>query len=194
MNPNTLFLPAMLYLAMSPVANAAKSAPPESPPSVSESSVGSYWLPKGTVAVPGIPAGVPDPTEQVCVSLGYQIKADGSTSDFTLLRSWSSKHPRGLPDGEVYGLYSRMAVAATMQRQYAPAPAMSGKPVAIFTASTYAFGAPPADADGVRGRCRIDNLADFMKQAQEDAYRRRGNLNKGRMDRARVMNPPIIGR
>ncbi len=194
MNTNKLLFPVLLGLGLCPAANAAKPALPEGPPPVSEASVGSYWLPKGALAQPGVPAGVPDATEQVCVSLGYQIQADGSTSDFTLLRSWSSKHAKGLPDSDAYGLYLRMAVAATMQHKYAPAPAMTGKPVAIFTSSSYAFGGPATDAELVRSHCRIDDLPDFMKQAQADAYRRRGNLNKGRMDRARVMNPPIIGR
>lgn len=193
MNTRTLLLSALVAALLAPVAMASKKAPPDQPPNISEASLASYWQPAGPMAMPGVPAGVPDPAEPVCVSLGYQIRQDGSTSDYALLRSWTGKHPKGLPDSDAYALYSKMAVAATMQHHYAPATAMAGKPVAVFTTSTYAFGAAGADADALRGRCRIDNLADFIRKAQEDSYRRRGDLNKGRMDRARVMNPPVIG-
>ncbi len=193
-------LPALLVLALVSAAQAKApgKANADQPATVSESDAANFWQPKSPMNEPALPVSAPDASEDVCVSLGYQVKADGSTSDYALLRSWGSKHPRGIPDSAAYSIYSRTAVAATMQRSFtAVAPAAGAstagaptdvQPKAIFTATTFAF---PAQAGGdrsaVRAHCAIADLPDFIRRAQEDSYRRRGDLNKGRVDRAQVM-------
>ncbi|CAN5282809.1 hypothetical protein BH11PSE14_BH11PSE14_06660 [soil metagenome] len=182
-------LPALLVLALASVAQAKVPVRDQTdrPATVSESEAATYWQPKSPMTEPALPVSAPDASEDVCVSLGYMVKADGTTSDYALLRSWGSKHPRGIPDSAAYSVYSRTAVAATMQHSFTAAPSMAAKPVSIFTATTFAFPAAGGDRAAVRARCAIANLPDFVRRAQEDSYRRRGDLNKGRVDRAQVM-------
>ena len=47
------------------------------------------------------------------------------------------------------------------------------------------------DREQLRSHCVIADLPEFIKKAQEEAYKK-GNLNKGQMERNRVQNPPMI--
>ena len=56
----------------------------------------------------------------------------------------------------------------------------------VYTATTFAFTTnAAADVQQIKANCRIDDLPAFIAKAQADAYRRRGNLDKGRMERQR---------
>ncbi len=179
-------LSALPLLALAIAVQAKEPPKPKSdqPAIVSESDAVNYWQPAAPMSEPALASPAPDQSEDVCVSLGYMVQLDGTTSDFALLRSWSSKHAKGLPDSADYSIYSRTAVAASMQRKFNAAPAMGNKPVSIFTATTFAFPAQAGtDRESVRAHCAIKNLPDFVRRAQEDSYRRRGDLNKASIDR-----------
>ncbi len=62
----------------------------------------------------------------------------------------------------------------------------------VYTAATFAFTTNAGtDREQLRSHCVIADLPEFIKKAQEDAYKK-GNLNKGQMERNRVQNPPMI--
>ncbi len=161
------------------------------PPILSEGGAGAYWRPAAAFADPGVPAGVPDPGEDVCVSVGYQIQPDGSTSEYSMLKSWTSKHSRGLPAKDAYSLYAQMAVGTLMQRKFVPAEAGATKPPAVYTAATFAYsGRADADRAAIRARCAIEDLPAFVAKAHRDATQK--GLKRGEMERNRVQNPAML--
>jgi hypothetical protein len=174
-----------LGLAVAGIASAG------APAILSEGGATTYWRPAAAFPDPGVPAGVPDANEDVCVSVGYQIQADGSTSEYSLLNSWTSKHSRGLPSKDAYALYAQMAVATLMQRKFVPAEAGATKPPAVYTAATFAYsGRADADRAAIRARCAIADLPEFIAKAQREATRK--GIKRGEMERNRVQNPPSM--
>lgn len=181
-------IPARSVLVLALGLGIAGLAGANSPAILSEGGTAAYWRPAAAFPEPGVPAGVPDANEDVCVSVGYQIQADGSTSEYSMLKSWTSKHSRGLPAKDAYALYAQMAVAALMQRKYVPAESGATKPPAVYTAATFAYsGRPDADRAAIRARCAIEDLPAFIAKAQRDATRQ--GLKRGEMERNRAQNP-----
>ena len=117
---------------------------------VNERAVAKDWVPDPAKSrmLPGYPSTFADKTEDACVSIGYLLNRDGSTSDFTMLKSWGAKTPDN-----------------SRNRAHLDALAQS--------------------------HCAIADLPSFVAKAQAMAYRR-GNLQKGRLERDRVENAPVI--
>lgn len=163
------------------------------PSVLSEGSASSFWRQANSDLAPPYPANAPDPSEDVCVSIGYLIKEGGSTSDYALLNSWTSKH-KALPTGEKYAGFAQGAVAAVMHRRYAPAqaPAPGVAPTPVYTAATFAYtGKADADQAALRARCSIADLPGLVAKAQKNG-RKDGALRRAEMERARVQNPANI--
>ena len=161
---------------------------------VSEGATAGAWspAPSKVMLVPGYPASLADKGEDVCVSVGYLLNRDGTTSDFSLLRSWGSRTPDSVRGRAHLAVFAQSAAAAVQRWRFVPVQGSRTKPKPVYTAASFAFSNNPAtDQTQLRARCVITDLADFIARAQADAYKR-GNLNKGRMDRARVENPPKI--
>jgi hypothetical protein len=160
---------------------------------VSEGGTGKDWKPAPDLAPasPAYPGVVADKSDQVCVSVGYLLNKDGSTSDFTLLKSWSAKHPAGAELDTYVDPFARNALAAVQRWRFVPVREGS-TPRAAYTSASFAFSTDPAaDQSALRGHCGIDNLKAFIAKKQADAYQR-GNLKKGEIDRDRVNNPPDL--
>jgi hypothetical protein len=162
---------------------------------VSEGASASLWRPDPAVPamVPGYPSKLADKSEDVCIGIGFLLKEDGSTSDFSLLSSWGSKGQQGPGSGGRLDPFAQNAVAVVQRWRFVP---LDGggrtalKP--LYTAATFAFSTnPTADLEALRGHCIIADLPAFVAKAQADAYKK-GNLNKGQMERNRVQNPPTI--
>ena len=155
---------------------------------VSEGGTAKDWQPApGEVpATPGYPGIIADKSDEVCVSVGYMLNKDGSTSDFALLKSWSAKHS-GDELSKYVDPFARNALAAVQRWRFVPAPD-NRKPHSAYTAATFAFSTNAnADQAALRVRCQIENLPAFVAKAQADAYRR-GDLKKGEMDRQRAQS------
>lgn len=162
---------------------------------VSEGASASLWRPDP--AVPPMAAGYPsklaDKTEDVCIGIGYLLKEDGTTSDYSLLTSWGSKGDAGAQAGGRLDPFAQNAVAVVSRWRFVPLD--GGKRAALrplYTAATFAFSTnPAADLEALRGHCRIADLPDFVAKAQAAAYKK-GNPDKGRMERNRAQNPAAI--
>ena len=162
---------------------------------VSEGVSASVWRPDP--AVPPMTAAYPskivDKTEDVCIGIGYLLKEDGSTSDYSLLTSWGSKDEAGAQPGGRLDPFAQNAVAAVSRWRFVPLD--GGKRSALkplYTAATFAFSSnPAADLEALRGHCTIADLPAFVAKAQAAAYKK-GNLNKGQMERNRAQNPAAI--
>lgn len=162
---------------------------------VSEGVSASVWRPDP--AVPPMTAAYPsklaDKTEDVCIGIGYLLKEDGSTSDYSLLTSWGSKDEAGAQPGGRLDPFAQNAVAVVSRWRFVPLD--GGKRSALkplYTAATFAFSSnPAADLEALRGHCTIADLPAFVAKAQAAAYKK-GNLNKGQMERNRAQNPAAI--
>ena len=134
---------------------------------VSEHRSGESWQPAADsprVAV-GYPAAAADKGADVCVSLGFMIQADGTTSDLTGLNVWSSAGADGHLAPQAAEPFVRSAAAAVSMWKFA---AVKARPRPIYTAATFAFeGSGKLAPDAIREHCRIDNLVSFISRAQD---------------------------
>lgn len=147
---------------------------------VSESKSGDLWVqaPGTPRVVAGYPTNVADQSLDVCVSIGYRINKDGSTSSFSQLKAWSSRTPGVEPKPELVQPFVQSAAAAVSMWRLVP---RSGKAKSIYTAATFAFdGSKTVDAGKISAYCRIDDLPWFVAEAQKD--NRRGNLRNRERD------------
>jgi hypothetical protein len=184
-------LSALVLLAAGAAGTVAAQA---TPAIISEGGAGTFWRQVTPNAIPPVPANA-DPSEDVCVGVSYLIKADGSTSDYALLKSWTSKHDKGVPSGAKYEGYTRGAVAAVAMRKYAPAQAgTAGAPATpVYTASTFVFSSrPDADPQALRAHCVVEDLPALVAKVQQEARKNNKGLRRAEMERARVANPPNI--
>jgi hypothetical protein len=160
---------------------------------LSEGGASAYWRPVAeTIAVPAYPGIIADKSEDVCIGVGYLLNPDGSTSDFALLNAWGSKAGKAKADDPRFTAFAQNSLAAVQRWKFASTAAAGTKIKPVYTAATFAFSSnPTADVASLKGNCVIADLSDFIAKAQADAYRRRGNLDKGRMDRQRAEQPPL---
>lgn len=161
---------------------------------LSEGGAGQYWRPVAeTIAMPAYPGIVTDKTEDVCIGVGYLLNPDGSTSDFAVLNAWGSRTDDKKPTDPHFLPFAQNALAAVQRWKFTSTSGPNSKVQPIYTAATFAFSTTPgSDAAALRGHCTIADLPDFIAKAQAEAYRRRGNLNKGVLDRNRTQNPGEI--
>ena len=179
---------AALALAFVTVAAAAD----EPPTILDEGETAALWRPVAeTIAMPAYPGVVADKSEDVCVSVGYLLQADGSTSDFAVLDAWGSKAAKAKPTDPHFLPYSQNALAAVQRWRFQSIAGASAKVRPVYTSATFAFSTSGADMEGLKGRCRISDLSAFIRKAQEAAYRR-GDINKSSIDRNRVENPATL--
>ena len=193
MRTNRFLTGAATALLASGLAAAAFAS--TTPAIISEGGANAFWRQVTPDAVPPFPASAPDKSEDVCIGVAYLINADGKTSDFAMLKSWTSKREKGIPAGEAYAPFSQGAVAAVMQRRYAPAQASAGgaSVTPVYTASTFAFSQrPDADVQALRAHCMVDDLPAFVAKVQTKARADSKGIRRAEMERARVQNPANV--
>lgn len=157
---------------------------------LNEGDLGSFWRPMDeTMAMPAYPGIVADKSEDVCVSVGYLLKEDGSTSDFAVLNAWGSKTDKAKPTDPHFLPFAQNSLAAVQRWRY-QAVAGGAKVRPIYTSATFAFSTSGADAGALKGKCRIADLRQFITDAQAEASK--NNITRSRMDRQRVQNPDTI--
>ena len=139
-----------------------------------EGGIRSDWTlaPGATLAAPGYPGAFSKTGDDVCVAVGYRIQPDGSTSDFSLLKSWSSRSGEGEAVEGYWDAFSQASVAALQQWKFAPRPEV-GTPVKVDTVATMIFrGKQSVDDATLRGKCKIEDLAAFLEQVKVDMSKR----------------------
>jgi hypothetical protein len=186
--------PARLFSAMLlGLFATSASAAGERAPIISEGGTSSFWSPApGPKVMPGYPSNAADPSEDACVSVGYMLNKDGTTSEFTLLKSWGAKTPDSIKGRAKLTPYAQLAIAAVQRWKFVPAQAEHAEIKPVYTAASFAFSNDPAaNKEQLREHCVIGDLPAFIAQAQAEAYKR-GNLKKGMQERARIMNPATI--
>lgn len=135
-------------------------------PVVDEGGIGPQWtLVPGTQVVPPYPPQFASAPEDVCLVVGYLVNADGTTSDFSLLKSWTSGD-NSSARAEYWEAFGDLASRAIAQWRYAPAAGASSLPV--YTAVTFAFGDPQTVAR-TKARCALSGLAARLFELRFDA-------------------------
>jgi hypothetical protein len=129
-----------------------------------EGKIGSEWsLVPATQLMPPYPEAYAKDAEEVCLVVGYLVNADGTTSDFSLLKSWTSgSNSRTRKD--FWTDFADMSSRALAQWRYAPTGA-SSKPV--YTAATFVFG-KPANAAATKTHCEVSDLTTRMVELRYD--------------------------
>jgi hypothetical protein len=153
---------------------------------VSEDKVAEIWIPAlGTARViAGFPTSSADPSQDVCVNIGFLINKDGSTSNFTQMKAWSSRTPDQEAKPELVQPFVQSAAAAVSLWHFAPA---KDKPKPIYTSASFSFeGSKTLSGDQIRARCRIDDLQEFVAEAKRKSDSR-GNLAKSQAERQEAM-------
>lgn len=132
---------------------------------VNEGGIKTWWTlaPGTTLPVPAYPAGFEGNQAEVCVAIGYLINADGTTSDFSLLKFWSANEPKS--DADSYRrTFAQDASNALARWKFAPRADVSS-PKPVYTVATFMFAARSAQ---LRERCAIPNLMTHILDMRYD--------------------------
>lgn len=135
-------------------------------PIADEGRIGDQWtLVPGTQLMPPYPEEYAKAPEEVCLVVGYLVNADGTTSDFSLLKSWTSGS-NSRTRRKFWLEFADLSSRALAQWHYAPKDAASAKPV--YTAATFVFGRPQA-AMATKEHCAISDLTTRMVELRYDS-------------------------
>ena len=149
MRMNSLLLAAIATMAL-------PAAAADLIPVANEGAISGRWIPvPGTLFAPAYPEAYAKNPEQVCVAVGYLLNVDGRTSDFSLLKSWSSG------DGsksrmKFWQTFAGDASQALARWQFVPTPGIAA-PQSVYTVATFVFG--PGDSAATQEHCAISDLA-----------------------------------
>ena len=149
-----------------------------------EGGIRDAWMlaPGAKLAAPGYPAQFAGKGDNVCVAMGYRINPDGSTSDYSLLKSWSSSGGEKEPADGFWDAFSLASAAALQQWKFAPKPEV-GTPRAVDTVATMTFmGKQAEDPAGLRAKCKIDDLTAFLEQVKVNMAKR-SDINRHQIDK-----------
>src|SRR5436190_9904434 len=100
---------------------------------VSEAQAAQAWKPDPGQQqfVAGYPDAATDKSRDVCVSIGYLINADGSTSNFTQMKAWGSGSADGSLKSAEAQPYVQLAAAVVSRWKFVPV----ARPHQIYTAA-----------------------------------------------------------
>jgi len=113
------------------------------------------------------PAEFADRPNNVCVALGYRIKADGTTSQFRVLEQWNEASGKREPLPGFNDAFARAAISAVAHWKFAPRPDVR-RPEAVDTVTTMAFRArSDMPVETVRGQCAINDLTAYLDDLRD---------------------------
>lgn len=158
MKTRTLILAAMIAAAL-PALAADKIMIAD------EGKLEQWSLVPDTQLMPPYPEAYASHPEEVCLVVGYLVNADGTTSDFSLLKSWTSGS-NARSRNKFWADFADMASRALAQWHYAPKGASAAAPV--YTAATFVFGAPQAAA-ATKDNCAISDLTKRLVELRYDS-------------------------
>ena len=149
---------------------------------VDEGGLRDRWTaaPGASFAAPGYPGSQAARGDNVCVAIGYAVRPDGTTSDFSLLKAWSSASGDGEPQPGYWDAFSQAAVAAVSEWRFQPRADAAAE--TTYTVATMHFmGRQAANSDELAGHCAITDLAGFIQRQKADRFY--AGLDKHEMER-----------
>lgn len=160
------------WMILSMLAFAWTAGAAEGIPVVNEGGIKDRWMlaPGVPLAVPQYPAQFARRHDTVCIGVGYLLKPDGTTSDFALLKGWTSAGA-GEPESGYWAAFAESAGDALKQWRFKPRPEVAqAKPV--YTVATFVFGGGPGSAAQQRSRCAVPNLVVRLRELKAARDRR----------------------
>lgn len=158
MRARTLFLATTVAVALPAMATGKIKI-------ADEGKLDQWSLVPGTQLMPPYPEEYAGTPEQVCLVIGYLVNPDGTTSDFSLLKSWTSGS-NSRTRNKFWADFGDMASRALAQWRYVPRDAASAKPA--YTAATFVFGAPEMVAD-TKAHCEVSDLTKRLVELRYDS-------------------------
>jgi len=129
------------------------------------------------LSAPGYPAAYATRGDNVCAALGYRIRPDGTTGDFTLLKIWNSSTGDVEPERGYWDAFSVASAGALSKWRFEPRAEVTA-PRAVDTVATMTFmGKQAEDLAGLRSRCAIPDLKAWLERTKVDLAKR-GDLNR----------------
>ncbi len=126
------------------------------------------------LAAPGYPAKFAERGDNVCVAVGYAIQPDGTTSDFSLLKSWSSSTGEEEPSEGFWDAFAQASAGALSQWKFKPRPEVTA-PDTTYTVATMQFmGKQATDGAALRAHCSIPDLAALIQKNKAYHYEKYG--------------------
>lgn len=141
---------------------------------VNEGGIGDQWMLADGVplAAPGYPGQFVEQGDSVCLAMGYAIKPDGSTSDFSLLKSWSSSVEAAEPPAGYWDAFAQAGANALSQWRFKPRPEIDA-PATTYTVATLSFnGTDAVEAGALRQHCKVDDLEALVARNNAEQQRR----------------------
>lgn len=130
--------------------------------------------------VPGYPAAFASRGDDVCLAMGYAIKADGTTGDFSIVKAWSSSGGEDEPAQGYWDAFSQAGASALSQWKFQPRAINAAVPT--YTVATLFFqGKGQVPVDDLRGHCAISDLEVAFANMKADRFI--GSGDKHEMDR-----------
>lgn len=119
---------------------------------------------------PGFPASLAAKGDNVCITLGYKIQADGTTTDFGVLKSWSSATEEQRPEGSYWD--DVMNVTGSTVADWKFRRIDGDTLVPVYTAATFTFrGTTPMEPTQLRAKCLITDLTAHVQEIKGKRYR-----------------------
>ena len=147
---------------------------------VNEGGIRDEWTlaPGYPLALPGYPAEHAASQAEACVAVGYLVNPDGTTSDFALLKSWTSAPVPSRSQQEYWAAFAHAAAQALSQWRFQPRAEVRA-PRPVYTVATLLFA---ASSPQLRARCAIPDLATRLLELRQDQSVRR-RMEAGLFDR-----------
>lgn len=118
---------------------------------------------------PGYPAQYAGRGDNVCLAIGYAVRPDGSTSDFSLLKAWNSASGEDEPEAGYWEAFGQAGAAAISDWKFQPRP--DRQVATTYTVATLHFkGREAADVASLTGHCKVADLAWLIQQKKADFF------------------------
>lgn len=118
---------------------------------------------------PGYPAAFASRGDDVCLALGYAIQEDGSTSDFAIIKAWSSSRGEDEPADGFWDSFAQAGAGALSQWKFKPR--VVNRAVPTYTVATLTFqGKGAVSAQDLRGHCVIGDLKAVVMDKKADRF------------------------
>ena len=139
---------------------------------VNEGGIKDRWMlaPGVPLVAPQFPMQFAGRHDTVCIGVGYLLNPDGTTSDFALLKGWTSAGDDE-PQPGYWSAFAEAAGDALKQWRFKARPEVAqARPV--YTVATFVFGGGAGGAAQYRAKCAVPNLVNRLRELKAGRDRR----------------------
>jgi len=158
---------ALLALSLCTIVAAAQAA--DRTRVVNEAGIRDQWMLADGIklAAPGYPAAWKERGDSVCVAVAYAIKPDGTTTDFAVLKEWSSAEDAASTKG-YFDDFAQAGAGALSQWKFKPRPEVTDPQRTVTVATMHFTGKQAMDVAALRSHCQISDLAAAIQDAKHE--------------------------